>query len=205
VVALHDYPAGNLDAIAIYSQPGRYALSVIEGYATTGKGITRDAHEEDDYCDAADAKPETLPFRSTALTVDNPHDVDWFRFSSAGALSFRVRTTAPPSAATDPSDIDVYLLKVPTPGDTLINVVASSARPGSDEDIQLPLGLGAGDYYVVVTDFAGVPTSYSLCFGAGAACSVFPTPPAPSAAETQARIARRTRLEAATARRGSFR
>src|SRR6266513_349161 len=49
VVALHDFPAGSLDAIAVYSQPGRYALVVYEGYGTTGKGIVRDAHEEDDY------------------------------------------------------------------------------------------------------------------------------------------------------------
>src|SRR5205807_812899 len=42
VVALHDFPAGSLDAIAVYSQPGRYALAVYEGYGTTGKGITRD-------------------------------------------------------------------------------------------------------------------------------------------------------------------
>ncbi len=200
VVALHDYPPGALHAIAVYAQPGRYALTVAEGYATTGKGIARDAHEEDDYCNAADAKPEALPFRNMGLTIDNPHDVDWFRFSFAGGLSFRVRTTAPSSSAADPSDIDVYLLKVPNPGDTLMTIVASSARPGSDEDIPLPLGLAAGEYYVVVTDFAGVPTNYALCFGAGAACSVFPTPPAPSAAELQGSIARRARLEAAAQR-----
>src|SRR6266850_3012083 len=94
VVALHDSPAGSLDAIAVYSQPGRYALVVYEGYGTTGKGIVRDAHEEDDYCTAADAKPETLPFSDGTLTIDNPHDVDWFRFSFTGG-AFQARTTAP--------------------------------------------------------------------------------------------------------------
>jgi len=195
VVALHDFPAGSLDAIAVYSQPGRYALAVYEGYGTTGKGITRDAHEEDDYCSAADAKPDALPFQSSALTIDNPHDVDWFRFSFPGGF-FQARTTAPASSTADPSDIDLYLLRVPNPGDTVMTVVASSAHPGSDEDIQPLLGLAAGQYYLVVTDFAGVPTPYSLCFGAGS-CVPLPAPPAPSSSERQAAATRRARVEAA--------
>jgi hypothetical protein len=84
-----------------------------------------------------------------------------------------------------------------------MTVVASSARAGSTEDIQVLL-LGAGNYYVVVTDFAGVPTRYSLCFGAGASCDVFPSPPAISPAQLQARVQRRARLEAAIKRRGSL-
>src|SRR5437660_1684375 len=195
VVALHDFPAGSLDAIAVYSQPGRYALAVYEGYGTTGKGITRDAHEEDDYCSAADAKPDALPFQSSALTIDNPHDVDWFRFSFPGGF-FQARTTAPASSTADPSDIDLYLLRVPNPGDTVMTVVASSTHPGSDEDIQPLLGLAAGQYYLVVTDFAGVPTPYSLCFGAGS-CVPLPAPPAPSSSERQAAPTRRARVEAA--------
>src|SRR5947207_2272739 len=195
VVALHDFPAGSLDAIAVYNQPGRYALVVYEGYGTTGKGIVRDAHEEDDYCTAADAKPDPLPFQSATLTIDNPHDVDWFRFSFPGG-AFEARTTAAASTTADPSDIDLYLLRVPSPGDTVMTVVASSARPGSDEDILPLLGLAAGQYYLVVTDFAGVPTPYSLCFGAGS-CVPPPAPPAPSSSERQAAATRRARVEAA--------
>ena len=195
VVALRDHPAGDLDAISIYTQPGRYALAVLEGYATTGKGIARDVHEEDDYCNAADTKPAALPFRDATLTIDNAHDVDWFRFSFQGGPGFRVRTAAPPSAFGDSSDIDVYLLRFPNPGDATMTVVASSARAGSDEDIPL-LFLAAGEYYVVVTDFAGVPTHYSLCFGPGASCDLFPAPTPPSTAEVQASVARRARLEA---------
>lgn len=201
VVALKDFPAGRLDAITIYTQPGRYALRVSEGYGVTGKGITRDGHEEDDYCNAADAKPAGLPFQNATLTIDNPHDVDWFRFSFAGGVGFRVRTAAPSSALADTSDIDVYLLPFPNPSDTLMTVVASSARAGSDEDIQVLGLLPAGEYYVVVTDFAGVPTRYSLCFGAGTSCDVFPAPLTASAARVQASVARRARLEAAVPRR----
>src|SRR5207244_1782045 len=101
VVALHDFPAGSLDAVTVYTQPGRYALVVYEGYGTTGKGIVRDAHEEDDYCSAADAKPDALPFQSSALTIDNPHDVDWFRFSFPGGF-FQPRPTRPASSTRDP-------------------------------------------------------------------------------------------------------
>jgi hypothetical protein len=200
VVALHDFPAGSLDAIAVYSQPGRYALVAYAGYGTTGKGIARDAHEEDDYCAAADAKPETLPFSDGTLTIDNPHDVDWFRFSFTGG-AFQARTAAPASATADPNDIDLYLLRVPTPGDTVMTVVASSARPGSDEDIQPLLGLVAGQYYLVVTDFAGVPTRYSLCFGSGV-CVPPPAPPAPTPSQVKASVTRRSRLEAAIRRHG---
>lgn len=196
IVALHDYPAGALHAVAIYGQPGRYALTVAEGYGTAGKGIDRDQHEEDDYCNAADVKPASLPFRDGTLTIDNAHDVDWFRFSFPGGLqSLRVRTAAPPSTFADSSDIDVYLLRFPNAGDTAMTLLAASARPGSDEDIQV-LALGAGEYYVVVTDFAGVPTRYSLCFGAGPACNVFPAVPTLSAADVQASVTRRARLEA---------
>src|SRR5207244_12435798 len=111
VVALHDFPAGSLDAVAVYTQPGRYALVVYEGYGTTGKGIARDAHEEDDYCSAADAKPDALPFQRRALPIDHPHDVDWFRFSSAGGFC-QARTTAPASSTAHPSGIDPHRSRV---------------------------------------------------------------------------------------------
>src|SRR2546430_17565115 len=83
------------------------------------------------------------------------------------------------------SDIDLYLLRVPSAGDTAMTVVASSARPGSDEDIQPLLGLAAGQYYLVVTDFAGAPTRDSLCFGPRI-CVPPPAPPAPPAAQRRA-------------------
>src|SRR5438445_628995 len=143
--------------------------------------------------------PDALPFQSSALTLDNPHDVDWFRFSFAGGF-FQARTTAPASSTADPSDIDLYLLRVPNPGDTVMTVVASSAHPGSDENIQPLLGLAAGQYYLVVTDFAGVPSHYSLCFGSGS-CVPPPAPPPPSPAARQAATTRRARLEAAIRRR----
>jgi pre-peptidase len=197
IVALKDFPAGALHAIGVYTQPGRYALSVSEGYATTGKGITRDAHEEDDYCNAADAKrvvlSATTPEFRYALTIDNPHDVDWFRFYfPGGANNLVVHTAARPLGAADSSDIDLYLLQYPA------TVVAISGRANSTEDIQLVLP-PAGEYYAVAIDFAGVPTPYSLCIGMNS-CAL-PAASASSAADLQSSIARRARLEAAIARR----
>src|SRR5439155_7077716 len=70
IVALHDFADTALDAVAVYSREGRYALTVLEGYVTADKRIVRDAHEEDDYCDAADAKPVSLtPSYTDTLTI----------------------------------------------------------------------------------------------------------------------------------------
>src|SRR5947199_28468 len=60
VVAFHNFADTALDAIAVYTREGRYALTVVEGYALTDKRLQRDAHEEDNFCDAADAKPILL-------------------------------------------------------------------------------------------------------------------------------------------------
>jgi hypothetical protein len=203
VVALKDFP-GALHAIAFYTQVGRYALTVVEDYLVAGKGINRDSHEEDDYCNAVDPlmRQSALPFVDATLTIDNPHDVDWFRFSFPGG-SFQARTTAPASASSDePSDIDVYLLRIPSAGQTAMTVEASSTSPRSDENISYSalFPLAAGQYYLVVLDFAGVPTRYSLCF-ASPSCTPPPVLPAPSAAEVEASATRRARLEAAIARR----
>src|SRR6185437_6827231 len=84
------------------------------------------------------------PF-SDSLTIDNPHDVDWIRFRVPGPVAQAVHfETAPP-----------------TPLDTL----GSSKGTGSNE--ALTLVLNPGDYYMVVTDFAGSPTRYSLCAAIG--------------------------------------
>lgn len=203
VVALKDFPAGALDAIAVYTQPGRYALSVGAYYAVAGKGINRDAHEEDDFCNAADAKRVVLaPSYSDMLTIDNPHDVDWIRFTvpGPGGQVVRFQTAARPLAAADSSDIDLYVLDVPAAGDTVMNLRGGVAQAGSTVDTSIPLP--PGDYYAVVVDFAGVPTRYAICIGTGGSCSL---PPAPPVAGLQAAITRRARLETAIQRRGPAR
>ena len=168
IVALAGVPPGTLDAIASYGQEGRYSLFVIEGYVTSNKldpRIVKDAHEEDDYCDAAGAQVlETLPFRDT-LTIDNPHDVDWIKFHVPTQQLVRIRTAVLPAVAgQDSSDIDVYLLHDNGPG-MAPDSLGGIAKAGSTNDstFGLVLGLPAGDYYAVVVDFAGVPTPYVIC------------------------------------------
>jgi hypothetical protein len=170
IVALAGVPAGNLDVAALYSQPGRYGLTVVEGYLTSNSvdpRIVKDAHEEDDYCDAPGASiTETLPYNAS-LTIDNPHDVDWIRFSVPGSVvtAVQVHTRAIPAVVgTDSSDIDLYVLHEPSPGAQL-DSIAGVAALGSEN--KTTLALAPGIYYAVVVDFAGVPTPYAICIAVG--------------------------------------
>ena len=169
-----------------------------------------------DLCDAADTKPillgatgPTSQYEDT-LAIENPHDVDWFRFNVPGgapARLVRFRTAARPFAATDTSDIDFYVLNVPGPTDTLMTGTGF-AKAGSTVDDTLTLA--PGDYYAVVVDFAGIPTRYSMCIGVIALlppnpnCSTLLAAPvaAPSAAQAQSSVTRRARLEAVIQKRG---
>ncbi len=199
---------GNLDVIALFNQAGRYGLTVVEGYLTSDSldaRIVKDAHEEDDFCDAPGAQfTEQLslgPYKAS-LTIDNPHDVDWIRFNVPGSIvtPVEIATRAVPLVVgQDSSDIDVYVLHEPSPGAQL-DSIAGVATPGSDNSTTLLLA--PGNYYVVVVDFAGVPTPYDICIGAGlGSCATFPAPPAQAStpAQLQAATRRRAALEARTA------
>jgi len=198
---------GNLDVIALFNQAGRYGLTVVEGYLTSDSldaRIVKDVHEEDDYCDAPMAlitEAISPPYRAS-LTIDNPHDVDWIRFNVPGSIAtpVQIRTGAVPIVVgQDSSDIDVYVLHEPSAGAQL-DSIAGVAAPGSDNNTTVLLA--PGNYYVVVVDFAGVPTPYNICIGAGLnSCATFPAPPAqaPTPAQLQAATRRRAALEARTA------
>jgi hypothetical protein len=159
---------------------GRYGLAVIEGYYTTDPAIAPDRLEENDNCEFADrnfADPLTLvdlatPF-SEALTIDNPHDVDWIRVRVPGvgpqAVTFRTVSRAG-AGATD--DIDLYVMGIPSGG--TLDLKQFSKTEGSSEFITVVLD--PGDYYIVVTDFAGTPTSYSICAEVALSCTLPPSP-----------------------------
>ena len=192
IVALRAMPAGSLHAFSLYFQPARYGLTVIEGYVATQPALfPPDPREEDDYCDRVDGTSvATVPagtFRDT-LTIDNPHDVDWIRFTVGGAAPqlVRFRTASLVSAITDTSDIDLYVLTATGAADTL-TLVGRLDRVGSTEDSTLILNQGR-DYYAVVVDYQGVPTRYSICIGSGVGCgAAFPSPPASAAIEPAVR------------------
>jgi hypothetical protein len=152
---------------------------VLEGYVTSNAAFPRDDHEEDDFCDAADPVPQraVLPFRDT-LTIDNAHDIDWIRFNLPSMGQVRIRTQALVPAVSDSTDIDLYLLTVPDgSASASLDVVSTSEGSTSDESISV-LALGAGNYYVVVLDYVGVPTRYAICIERGFnPCASFPAPP----------------------------
>jgi Bacterial Ig-like domain (group 2) len=181
IVAFKGLPAGTLDAVAVYAAAGRYGLAVIAGYQSE---LPADAHEDDNSCNAADLRDTlSLPFRDT-LAIENPHDVDWLRFTvPGGSYQFRLHAFPGTGAASDSlKDLDLYVIKVPNPGDASLQVVSADTAAGSDVDRTLLLA--AGDYYAVVVDFAGATTSYEICAAVpvtGACASGFPAPPAPSA------------------------
>jgi hypothetical protein len=185
IVALRGMPPGQLHALALYSQPGRYGLAVFEGYITSDPTVPRDAHEEDDFCDAADARglAVTVPagtFRDT-LTIDNPHDIDWIRFRVTSLTAVTIKIASVTSAATvDSSDVDLFLLTVPGGGaSSTLDILNRSGAAGSTETMTTLLG--TGDYYLVAVDYQGVPVAYDVCISGGA-CPGFPSPPAPAAA-----------------------
>jgi len=185
IVALRGMPPGGLHALASYTQPGRYGLAVFEGYVTSDPNVPRDAHEEDDFCDAADARglAVLLPagsFRDT-LTIDNPHDIDWIRFRVTSLTTATIKIASVTSATTvDSSDIDIFLLTVPGGGaSSSLDVLARSDSAGSTETIST--ALSPGDYYLVAVDYQGVPVAYDLCISSSG-CVVFPSRPAPARA-----------------------
>jgi len=185
IVALRGMPPGGLHALALYTQPGRYGLAVFEGYVTSDPNVPRDAHEEDDFCDAADARglAVVLPagsFRDT-LTIDNPHDIDWIRFRVTSLTTATIKIASVTSATTvDSSDIDIFLLTVPGGGaSSSLDVLARSDAAGSTETIST--ALNPGDYYIVAVDYQGVPVVYDLCISSSG-CLAFPSRPVPARA-----------------------
>jgi len=198
VVALKAIPAGAMDLISLYAVTGRYGLAVIQGYYTTNPAIAPDRLEENDNCEFADrnfADPLTrvdlsTPF-SDALTIDNPHDIDWIRMRVPGLLpqlvTFRTASRATGGAA---DDIDLYVMGIPSGG--TLDLKQVSKTEGSSESITVLLN--PGDYYAVVTDFAGAPTSYSLCAAVGVSCTLPPSPVV-GGASLKARGAPRARRE----------
>jgi len=198
IVAFKHLAAGTLDAIAVYTTPGRYGLGVIAGYQSE---LPADAHEDDNSCNAADLR-DTLqaPFRDT-LTIENPHDVDWIRFHyTNGGLttSAQVRLHAFPGAHPDSlKDLDLYVIKVPQAGDAALQVMLADTAAGSD--VNRTASLATGDYYLAVVDFAGTATTYEVCvgvqqlLGSGFCGTGFPAPPAASPGRGPLRVTRRLR------------
>lgn len=171
ISALGDLPAGEYHLFvpfAAQGDPSSYELLVLPGYVTLGN-VGRDLLEENDYCDVA----APLPSGTTSLTLDNPHDIDWFRFTVPTGLVYNF---AARNDGTANADLDLYLVADFRP-DSLVLMRNATTAGDADEVISNQL-LPAGDYFLVVFDFAGIPTGYTLT-------TSFAAPPAgalPSAA-----------------------
>jgi len=187
IVAFKNLPAGALDGITAYTVPGRYGLQVWGAYLSE---LPADAHEDDNSCNAADARGTApSPFRDT-LTIENPHDVDWIRFHyTQGGLgsTAQIRVHAFPGVHPDSlKDLDAYVVKAPQAGDPALQVMFTDTTAGSE--VNGTAGLATGDYYLAIVDFAGTTTNYEVCvgtlslLGAGPCATGFPSPPAGSAA-----------------------
>jgi hypothetical protein len=180
IIALKNVPAGAMDLASLFVVSGRYGMAVVNGYLTTDPTIGPDRYEENDNCEFADSNfvhPATRvdlgvkPF-SDSLTIDNPHDIDWIRFRVPGPGPQAVHFQTSPPTVLDPSsrngDVDLYVMGIPVAGSPL-DTLGSSKGAGSNESLNLVLN--PGDYYMVVTDFAGSPTRYSLCAAVGLSCA----------------------------------
>ena len=178
IIALRDLPDTSLQLLSFYARDGRYELVAVKGYHTVDRRIGPDRFEENDlWCKYADRNfadparqiiigPLTPPFVDT-LTIDNPHDVDWYRFRVTLADTVTVQTRPRPlGGGVDASDIDLYLMRVSD-----FAQIGTDQTPGSFGKIKL--FLPAGDYYLAVVDRIGVPTRYGMCIIRGVAC----TPP----------------------------
>jgi hypothetical protein len=181
IVALKNVASDPLDLISLFTESGRYGAAVLNGYLTADPTIGPDQFEENDNCEFADrnfADPALRVDLSTPLaatmTIDNPHDVDWVRFRVPGVASQLVTLKTAPGAglsSTQAGDIDLYVLGVPVPGSPT-DIRGMSRKKGSSESLSIVLA--PGEYYMVVTDFAGAPTRYALCAATGTSCAFPP-------------------------------
>jgi hypothetical protein len=176
VMALRDLPAGTYNVFVNYAdggpffdkttsvagiavfvdslnllEPLRYGLNIQPGYRSA---LAADRYEENDYCnpDQVIAVPDTI----VDLTIDTPHDADWYRFEVTGTdktVRFSVE------AEEDLADLDYYVVRDFRP-DSLVVVGFQFGK----DDAQTAAGafLEVGDYFLIVVDFIGVPTPYTL-------------------------------------------
>ena len=199
IFALRTLPGPAVHVFSNYGKDGPYSITVVRGYLTQDRRIGPDRFEENEnWCRYADQNFNTStdstingmhivvglfrPWRDSTLTIDNPHDIDWYRFRVQAPVvpadsitTIRVRSL--PFGILDFSDIDLYLMRASDFG-----FMAQAINPGSNEVISM--NLPAGDYYLGVVDAASTPTRYSMCMvhgGAGVNCTpgVLPGAPAP--------------------------
>jgi len=156
LVALKDLPAGRYHILAPYTSQGdpvRYEMLIVSSYESVRQP---DVAEENDYCDVA--APLSIT-QGVTMTIDNFRDIDWYRFSVTTDTSMVVITTA----ADPDADLDVYVIRADSAlGDLVdLELIDFSVESGVGDALSIDR-LTPGDYYLIVMDFPGVPTQYTL-------------------------------------------
>lgn len=149
-VALRDLPAGEYHVVVFYTpqpEPNAYNVVVAKSYVSV---LSPDGSEENDFCDVATPLPT-----SGTLTIDNPHDPDWYRLTvPSGGRTFSLNVTAADTLA----DLDVYVYGDFRPDSLPLYWLGFDA--GQTESFSV--FLDQGDYFVTVIDYPGQPTTYTM-------------------------------------------
>ena len=188
IVVLRNLTRPSVQLFSEYTQSGRYGLEIIRGAVSTDPRIGPDHFTPNEICNQADANfnadsaattvsAATPAWVDTTLTIDFPHATDWYRFhiTSTGPATEPVQVAITPKEipGQTPSDLDITVVEA-----TTLNYVDQAADTGSNETISFTANTN-DDYYVIVSDYAGVPVRYGLCVVVNGACAApFPAAPA---------------------------
>jgi len=176
ILALKTLPAKQVELFSLYGKDGPYSLVVVRGYFTVDRRIGPDRFEENDnWCQYANENWNDptkrivvgvfTPFTDATLTIDNPNDIDWYKFRvtrlALGDTMLTIQTKSLPFTASDPSDIDLYVIDSAT-----FSYLATSTKVGSTESLTVRVDSGV-PYFLAVVDAAAQPTRYSICMRKG--------------------------------------
>jgi hypothetical protein len=201
IVALRGLPGKAVHLFSNYGKDGPYSVVVVAGYLVQDRRIGPDRFEENDnWCRYANVNfgdnstdstspnkkrivvglpagfGQNGPWLDSTLTIDNAHDIDWYRFRVQPAVlpglpdTMTIVRTKPrplPGIGLDFSDIDIYVLRASD-----ATYMGTSTTIGSNESIVL--NLPPDDYFLAVVDAASTPTRYAVCIakgGAGVTCA----------------------------------
>lgn len=193
-------PTSNVHLLSFFRVPGRYGITVLQGYHTQ---LPPDRFEPNDlWCRDPDTSHVDVVRGGpshvlTGLTVDRPHDLDFYRFRLLGLPSDTDTVTIKVVAANGAADLDLTVVS-----QDFNNTYGQTFTVGTRDS--LSVRLPAGTYVVNVSDYPGVPTPYALCFTVDAACTGLPLTTASLGPQSTARAAARTASAKRARSRGPF-
>jgi hypothetical protein len=191
VRAFQEMPSHAMEIFVLGESPGRFAITVLDGYLTGDPRITPDQFEDNDYCTAADHPSKRVDLSQPLaenLTIHNPYEVDWLRLTvpadSPEPRLLTIRTASRPFGAADSSDLALHIARTDF-RDVEGNPVGWAAEADSEgSDEILTLEIEPGDYYLAVSDNRGVATRYAICAAFGNSCTL-PALPSTAVAPAQ--------------------